>query len=70
MNVDSEINFAAAEIEELLADGPVVRRGWPTRLAKPLLEMEELEDVGSFSELARRVVLAPYYHVLSYFGRY
>jgi len=48
VNVDSEINFAAAEIEELLADGPVVRRGRPT-VAKPQLEMEE--DVGGFSEL-------------------
>ena len=48
VNVDSEINFAAAEIEELLADGPVVRRGRPT-VEKPLLEMEE--DIGSFSEL-------------------
>ena len=44
VNVDSEINFAAAEIEELLADGPVIRRGRPT-VAKPLLEMEE--DIGS-----------------------
>jgi len=48
VNIDSEINSAAAEIEELLADGPVIRRGRPT-VAKPLLEMEE--DVGSFSEL-------------------
>ena len=48
VNVDGEINFAAAEIEELLADCPVVRRGRPT-VANPLLEMEE--DVGRFSEL-------------------